>query len=320
MRSNSSIGDVVDRVRTRFASPLLFSARLGPIMLRREEPMRNMHCKWKIVLLGALTSFASSAAGQPAGTPPDFSFGPNAAWVGIGVGEIRPVPGSPLPIMQDPAHPYVSQDEANDTGKQPTERMGDVSNPNLRDWAREVMRAENEQVAAGKFAYTARAACRSAGVPGFDVMTSGAMYILQSPDKVTLIHDGNADMRHIWLNGGHFDNLRPTGYGESVGHYEGDALVVDTIGLKDDTYLDNWRTPHSNKLHVQERWRLIENGTQLEVLITIEDPETFYEPWQGLRTYRRINREFEEEICAENSGNHWSERDYGIPETDKREF
>jgi hypothetical protein len=113
---------------------------------------------------------------------------------------------------------------------------------------------------------------------------------------------------------------RPTGYGESVGHYEGDTLVVDTIGLNNKTYLDNWRTPHSDKLHVTERWRLIEGGEQLEVLITIDDPETFYQPWQALRRYRRVSRPFEEEVCAENSGTHLSERDYGVPVTDRADF
>ena len=285
--------------------------------------MRISHRKRQILILGFLASLCGAAAAQEpeqAIALPNFSPTADTAWIGIGVGELRPVPGSPLPIMQDPAYPYVSQDEANATGKQPTERMGDVSNPNLRAWAREVMREENERVAAGKFAFTARAACQSAGVPGFDVLVSGAMFILQSPDKVTLIHDGNAEMRHIWLDAGHYDNLRPTGYGESVGHYEGDTLVVDTVGLNDRTYLDNWRTPHSDKLHVTERWRPIENGEQLEVLITIEDPETFYEPWQALRRYRRVSRAFEEEICAENSGSHWSERDYGIPVAERQDF
>jgi hypothetical protein len=125
-------------------------------------------------------------------------------------------------------------------------------------------------------------------------------------------------MRHIWLDVGHSENLRPTGYGESVGHYEGDTLVVDTIGLNDDTYIDNWRTPHSDKLHVTERWRLIENGEKLEILITIEDPETFYEPWQAQRLYDRVSQDFEEDICAENVREDVVE--YGIPIAEQTDF
>ena len=116
----------------------------------------------------------------------------------------------------------------------------------------------------------------------------------------------------------HSENLRRTGYGESVGHYEGDTLVVDTIGMTDDTYIDNWRTPHSEKLHVTERWRLVENGEQLEILITIEDPETFYEPWQAQRLYERVDWSYRENICAENVREDVVE--YGIPITDRRDF
>ncbi len=283
--------------------------------------MRTSHRKCQILSLGFALSLSGTVAAQPAmaaSAPPDFAGGADEAWVGIGIGAFFEVPGSPSPIVQDSAFPYISNAEANRRGVQPTQRIGDVSNPNLKDWAREEMQRENEEVIAGKFAYTSRAACRSAGVPGFDVTLSGALFILQSPDKVTLVFDGNAEMRHIWLNVGHSENLRPTGYGESVGHYEGDTLVVDTIGMNDDTYIDNWRTPHSDKLHVTERWRLIENGDILEILITIEDPETFHEPWQALRQYDRVNQVFEEDICAENVREDVVE--YGIPIADEADF
>ena len=283
--------------------------------------MRASRRKREIFLLGLLLGLAGTATAQEpdaASTLPNFAPTLDTAWVGIGIGAFFEVPGSPPPIVQDPAFPYVSNAEANRTGKQATHRMGDISNPNLREWAREEMRAENERVINGKFAYTSRTACRSAGVPGFDVTLSGALFIMQSPKKVTLIFDGNSEMRHIWLDVGHSENLRPTGYGESVGHYEGDTLVVDTIGLNDDTYIDNWRTPHSDKLHVTERWRLIENGEKLEILITIEDPETFYEPWQAQRLYDRVSQDFEEDICAENVREDVVE--YGIPIAEQTDF
>jgi hypothetical protein len=78
----------------------------------------------------------------------------------------------------------------------------------------------------------------------------------------------------------------------NVGHYEDDTLVVDTIGLNDKTFLDNYRTPHSDKLHVIERWRMIEEGKKLEILMTIDDPDTFYQPFQALRQYNRVSRAF----------------------------
>jgi hypothetical protein len=60
-----------------------------------------------------------------------------------------------------------------------------------------------------------------AGVPGFDVLLGGALFILQSPPEVTMIFSGNAEVRHIWLNASHSANAKPSWYGESVGHYEG---------------------------------------------------------------------------------------------------
>jgi hypothetical protein len=291
------------------------------IILAREAMMRTSHRKGKILLLGFLASLSGAALAQEpneASTLPVFSSTLDTAWVGIGIGAFFEVPGSPTPIVQDPIYPYVSNGRANRTGEQATHRMGDISNPNLKEWAREEMRAENERVINGKFAYTSRTACRSAGVPGFDVTLSGALFIHQSRDKVTLIFDGNAETRHIWLNVGHSDNLRPTGYGESVGHYEGDTLVVDTIGLNDDTYIDNWRTPHSDRLHVTERWRLIEDGAKLEIMITIEDPETFNEPWQAQRLYDHVSVNFEEDICAESVREDVVE--YGIPIAQRLDF
>ena len=245
---------------------------------------------------------------------PNFS-GSNVGWVSVG-GEWIPLPGSPPPVTQDPAHRYTP----NNVGGQPTFRIADISNPNLKQWAKDVMKKDNDEVLAGKFAYTARSACKAAGVPGFDVLLGGALYILQSPTKVVMIFSGNAEARHIWLNVPHSTNPKPSWYGESVGHYEGDTLVVDTIGLNDKTFLDNYRTPHTDKLHVTERWRLIEDGKKLEILITVDDPDTFYEPWQALRQYNRVNRTFTEDVCSENNINNPFGIDYGTPVAEKPDF
>jgi hypothetical protein len=75
-----------------------------------------------------------------------------------------------------------------------------------------------------------------------------------------MLHQHDNDVRRIHLNVPHSANVKPSWYGESVGHYEGDTLVVDTIGLNDKTFVDNFRTPHSDKLHVVERYRLVEGG------------------------------------------------------------
>jgi hypothetical protein len=275
-----------------------------------------------VLLLGLLVSLAGTAAAQqtmPATPQPIFSPNPRTAWVGIGIGALLPVPGSPKPIGQDPAHRYISNDESGVTGQQPTQRISDISNPNLKQWAKDVMKKDNKEVLAGKFAFTARSSCQPAGVPGFDVLLGGALFILQSPIEVTMVFSGNAEVRHIRLNASHSDNPKPSWYGESVGHYEGDTLVVDTTGLNDKTFLDNYRTPHTDKLHVTERWRLIEEGKKLEILMTIDDPGTFYQPFQALRQYNRVNRAFSEDICSENNIDPFG-NDYGTPVATKADF
>jgi hypothetical protein len=86
-----------------------------------------------------------------------------------------------------------------------------------------------------------------------------------------MIFSGDQQVRHVYLDVPHSENPKPSWYGESIGHYEGDTLVMDTVGLNDKTFLDNYRTPHTEKLHVVERWRLIDDGERLEVKVRVED-------------------------------------------------
>jgi hypothetical protein len=105
------------------------------------------------------------------------------------------------------------------------------------------------------------------------------------------------------MNVPHSTHPKPSWYGESVGHYEGDTLVVDTIGLNAKTFVDNFRTPHSEKLHVVERYRLINNGQVLENLIRADDPDTFNQPWSAIQRYRKVQEgPLDEQVCAENNG------------------
>jgi hypothetical protein len=288
--------------------------------------MRRSYGRRQILSLGLFTgllaSFSGAAAAQqsmPSGAPPNFSPTAQTAWVGIGIGAFLPVPGSPKPIGQDPAHRYISNDEAGVTRQQPTQRISDIGNPNLKQWAKDVMKKDNDEVLGGKFAFTARSSCQAAGVPGFDLLLGGALFILQSPAEVTMLFSGNHEARHIWLNASHSADPKSSWYGESVGHYEGDTLVVDTVALNDKTFLDNYRTPHTAKLHVTERWRMIEGGKKLEILLTIDDPGTFNQPWQALRQYDRVNRTFAEDICSENNISPFG-IDYGTPVAQKSDF
>ena len=75
--------------------------------------------------------------------------------------------------------------------------------------------------------------------------------------------------------------------GHSIGHWEGDTLVVDTVSMRDDTPYDRSGAPHSSKVHLIERMRLVDGNT-FENAMTIEDPVAFSKPWQVVRHYRRL--------------------------------
>jgi hypothetical protein len=143
------------------------------------------------------------------------------------------------------------------------------------------------------------------------------VYFLQTPKQVWIIVPSNQQVRRVYMDVPHSADPKPSWYGESVGHYEGDTLVVDTIGLNDKTVVDVYRTPHTEKLHVVERWRVVDGGQMMEATFTVEDPEAFYQPWSGMRRYRRAQREISEDICAENNQHLF---DYHIPVASKPDF
>ena len=263
---------------------------------------------------GAAFVVAASAPAVVAeqGSIPDFSSN-DAAWV-LASTDYLPVPGQPGPTASDPGHPYVP----NGRGAQPTFRVADLGNPNVKPWAKEVLKRENEKVLAGKIGYTARSSCMPAGVPDFwAYAVFESIHFVQTPKEVTLIFSGDAQVRHVYLDGPHSENLTPTWYGELVGHYDGDTLVIDTVGMNAKTYLDGFRTPHSDKLHVIERIKTIDGGTTLQVGLRVEDPDTFYQPWSGVINFRRVQRPMHEEACAENNTPIF---DYGTPTAGKADF
>ena len=121
------------------------------------------------------------------------------------------------------------------------------------------------------------AAPRAAGNLSFG---GGRTYFIQTPKEVYIVWQRDQIVRHIYLNVPHTQNPKPSWNGESVGHYEGDTLVVDTIGQTTKSFVDLFRTPHSEQLHVVERFRLIEGGKALQVEMTIDDPVAFVKPWK----------------------------------------
>ncbi|HLK83910.1 MAG TPA: hypothetical protein VKT99_20800 [Xanthobacteraceae bacterium] len=255
-------------------------------------------------------------AGEPGGSMPDFSSN-DAAWVLANLDYIA-VPGGPSPTRNDPAHPYVTNNVFRATGAQPSFRVADLANPNIKPWAKEIMKRENDKVLAGGIPYGARQSCMPAGVPAFMAFAVvEPIHFMQTPKQVTMIFSGDAQVRRVYLDVPHSANPRPSWYGESVGHYEGDTLVVDTIGMNDKTYLDNFRTPHTEKLHVVERYRLVDEGKTLQVTFRVEDPDTFYEPWSAINNFKRVQMPMHEEACAENNQHLF---DYHMPVASKADF
>ncbi len=110
--------------------------------------------------------------------------------------------------------------------------------------------------------------------------------VLQAPNKVVMLFEVGNGVRHIFMDGREHPEGWPFGWmGHSIGKWDGDSLVVDTVGLNDRTWIDRGGAPHSNALHVVERIRRVDHDT-LEVEILLEDPKAFTKPWGGKRVYQ----------------------------------
>jgi hypothetical protein len=269
------------------------------------------------ILSGAMVAALLSADGVAgADAVPDFSSN-HASWSqGNGV-NFLPVAGSPPPIAGDPAHPHYSNQDAIRLGIQPTYRIADLNNPLLKPWARAMMKKDNDEVLAGKIAYTPGSSCKPSGVPVF-MLDGGPFYFVQTPKEVLIVASEDSQVRHVYLDVPHSKNPKSSWYGESVGHYEnGDTLVIDTVGLNTKTFVDQYRTPHSDKLHIAERWRLTDGGKAIEIEVAIDDQETFNQPWKGMVRLRRTELPFTEFVCVEGNLLLF---DYGVPKAEHPDF
>lgn len=207
-----------------------------------------------------------------------------------------------------------------------------ASNPILKPQASEVVKKFVESSLQGEVLPNLHNRCWPEPPP-FVLGAHFGVLIIQQPNEVTLIYLLQNTVRHVRLNTGHPANLKPSWQGDSIGRYEGDALVIDTIGIKKApiSTVDNVGTPHSEALHVTERYRLIDgnaaaeaerrhgvitrapgafygrgpidlstNQKGLQVEFRVEDPNVFTSPWTGFVTYRRPIGDWPESICADN--------------------
>jgi len=169
-----------------------------------------------------------------------------------------------------------------------------------REWERNVKADE-----AGTPVADAPTACLPHGIPRL-LASPYPIQIVTTPGQITWVHEVNRNQRFIYMNEPHPAHLPKTYLGHSVGHWEGDTLVIDTVAMNDKTRIDEEGITHSEQLHVVERIRKVQldGTTQLENLITITDPVMFTKPWTTKRTYVwRPDVRLMEYVCEENNRN-----------------
>jgi hypothetical protein len=234
----------------------------------------------------------------------------------------------------------------------PFQMVGDYANPVLKPQAAEEVKKHGEISLRGVAYPTPSNQCWPGGVPY--VFWNYGMQMLQQPHKITILYEEDHEVRHIRMNQPHPADVTPSWYGDSVGRYEGDTLVIDTVGIKVGPFamVDMYGTPHTKALHVVERYRLLDyeaakeaqerggkknfrlpprieegwapdpnyKGKGLQLEFTVEDEGVFTTPWSATKTYRRVLREWPENDCAENTRSSYPGKDTAAPRADKPDF
>ena len=186
------------------------------------------------------------------------------------------------------------------------------------------------------------------------ILRQQEIQLVQGKDEVTILYMLDHHVRHIRLNAQHRAKLIPSWMGDSIGHYDGSTLVVDTVGIKVGpmTMSDQYGSPQSAAMHVVERYRMVDNDTMqkafaqnekeygrvdgpngngvfydpdykgpgLQLEFTVEDPNVFTAPWSQVVTYRKAGSEWQEQVCAENQTEYYAARDTKVPRAERRDF
>jgi hypothetical protein len=147
---------------------------------------------------------------------------------------------------------------------------------------------------------------------------------VQTPKEVWIMWQRDHMVRRIFLRDKHSANVKPDWFGESIGHYEnGDTLVVDTIGLSiKNSYIDNFRTPHTAKEHVVERFTIAKDGKNITALATVEDPDTFNAPLTMQQRWFKVDAPMAETVCAENNNDatFFHQKLFPVPQANTPDF
>jgi hypothetical protein len=173
--------------------------------------------------------------------------------------------------------------------------------PPLQPWAEALYQQRIAASESGSPFLPPSAECLPLGVPMMMMAANMPIQVMVSPRQVTLLFEEQHTFRAIRINQPHLPDPDPGWFGDSVGHWEGDTLVIDTIGFTDRTTLDFTGMPHSEDMHVIEHMRRVDART-LEDLITIEDPKTFLRPWTTRMRYEAFDGPMHEYVCENNRG------------------
>jgi hypothetical protein len=281
-----------------------------------------------VLVCGAAFALAEQSAAQTTKSVPDFS----SYWSrdGSDRGSYDPPPGAgPGPIMQDARYPRRRARPWNNENPTPGVEIpddvvdvwvADLTNPILQPRTREQLAEIAAQELAGVPHVQMQTMCMAPGVPHI-LNLFEHMVVLQTPGEVVFLYSRNNHIRHIYLNQPHGDPNHHTWWGDSVGHYEGDTLVVDTHALLGDRDIDRYGTQHTAKLHVVERYRMSDDGRILEVLFTVEDQDAFTMPWSARADYRPNRNPWIETICPENAEREfWPGRPIYLPKDETPDF
>jgi hypothetical protein len=276
------------------------------------------------LMLGS--TLVSSALADDGARTPDLA-GP---W-GRNAFSFEPLPEGPQPL--------VNLKRGANGGSDLGQLVGDYRNPILKPEIAEIVKKKGEISISGHAYPDPSNQCRPYAPP-FTLAMQLGLEMLQKKDGVTIIYNQDDQVRHVRLNASHPAKVIPSAMGDSVGHYEGDTLVVDTVGIATGPYtmVDRFGTPHSEALHVIDRNEKVDGrlggvpGVMnldpdttlkgLQVHVTVEDPRMFTTPWSADVTYRRMSSSvrWQEQVCAENPNEYYAGRWVGLPKADRPDF
>ena len=145
--------------------------------------------------------------------------------------------------------------------------------------------------------------CSPPGVPRVYMTGSHPFEIVQTPSRIFLFYESFNIWRTVWMDGRPLpkDLAEPLWLGYSVGHWDADDLVVDTVGLNDKTWLDPAGSPHSDALHVTERFHRVSHNN-MQIVITIDDPKAYAHSWTMQGSFKLEPWEIGEAFCVPADG------------------